>query len=597
MNDAAVGVRHARQLLLVLAIAALLRLLHIGNAMRSPLTYNPGPDEDFYLQFAAQVAEHGLSIPVEFAFMDPLYGFMAGALFSLTGTSVFALYLLQSAVDVGTAAAIYLCGRELGRERAGLFAAALYALCATAIMFAATALKATWVAAYVAWWSWLALRALVRPTPWRWWAVGLVGGIAVGLRSNLLLLALLALLLLPLVAASMGAHRRRLAVLSVGTTLALLIGLLPWTFWNVHMGLGPTPVPYNGGIVLHHLYNASNPEARSIYPDFVARRHPLEIWHGYRREAERRIGHDLDPAAVSAYWRGEAVSYIAAHPGQSLNNALRKLAESLAPVEVPNNRSLPEEVRYSSVLAALPAPFPWLLALGVPGLALLFRHDRRALILLAPLATCFATMAVFFPEDRFRFHALPALALGAGVLLDRLPHWRHMGREGILATATALGIALLTTAVSHQFGKGIPPPRVQTSREAWGYLRMGEPVAAERLAHAALANGENDPGLHELLGAIAASKGKHARAIAHFRSALAAHGDSHGLLYHIALSQHAVGAHSEALDSITLALALASPPEYQQLRADLLRRIEQDCATLAAASGPLPEHCMAEPPP
>ena len=42
---------------LVLAVALMVRLLHLRYALNSPLTYQPGPDEDFYFRFGKAVAE------------------------------------------------------------------------------------------------------------------------------------------------------------------------------------------------------------------------------------------------------------------------------------------------------------------------------------------------------------------------------------------------------------------------------------------------------------------------------------------------------------------------------------------------------------
>jgi hypothetical protein len=35
----------------VLAVAVALRIAHLSSALQSPLSYQPGPDEDYYLRF------------------------------------------------------------------------------------------------------------------------------------------------------------------------------------------------------------------------------------------------------------------------------------------------------------------------------------------------------------------------------------------------------------------------------------------------------------------------------------------------------------------------------------------------------------------
>src|SRR5260370_26325404 len=55
----------------VLALAVAVRVMHFSSALQSPLSYQPGPDEDYYLRFGEAVASgHGADAP-EFTFMDP----------------------------------------------------------------------------------------------------------------------------------------------------------------------------------------------------------------------------------------------------------------------------------------------------------------------------------------------------------------------------------------------------------------------------------------------------------------------------------------------------------------------------------------------
>ena len=566
------AVSYGRFALLVTAAAALLRLLHLAAAMRSPITFNPGPDEDFYLRFAGQVAQ-GAPLPIDFLFMDPLYGYLAGALFALAGSSVFALYALQAAVDTLTVYMLYRCGVALSAPRAGLVAAALYALSATAILFTATALKPTWVAAFVVGWTWLALGCLRGASPRRWLMLGLLCGLGIALRSNLLLLGAFALAVLPALASSGRTGVRPLAVRTAALGAGLALVLVVLAFNNSRAGLGWTPLPFNGGIVLHHLYNVDNPQARSTYPDFVAYRHPLDIWRGYRDEAHRRLQRAAPPAEVSAYWRGEALAYIRAEPAQFVRNAVRKLGEFIAWPEVPNNRILRQEQRYSAVLAALPSPFGWLLALGVPGLLLLARSDwRAAAVVAAPLLVCAATVMVFFAESRFRFHAVPSLAIAGGVLVDRAWAWlvARRWREPAIYATVAAATGALSLVLAH--GQA-PVHRNEASREAWGFARMGDTDRAGALARQALAAGESDPALHELLGFLAARGGQHREAVGHYAAALALRPDGHATYHSLALSLAALDDTAAALAAIDIALAYADQPEYRQLRSELQARL------------------------
>ena len=128
----------------VLALVFLIRLAHLSSAMVSPLTYQPGPDEDYYRRFGLAVAlGQGQGSP-EFTFMDPAYGYILGAIFRILGPNLFVVYLLQVVLDTATAYGILRIGRLLGRPRAGLVGALLYGLTATAVVFCTTLLKEVW---------------------------------------------------------------------------------------------------------------------------------------------------------------------------------------------------------------------------------------------------------------------------------------------------------------------------------------------------------------------------------------------------------------------------------------------------------------------
>jgi hypothetical protein len=173
----------------VLALVLALRIMHWSNALQSPLSYQPGPDEDYYQRFGAAVAEgRGADTP-EFTFMDPGYGYLLGAAFKLFGINTFVVYLLQALLDTATAYGILIAGQLLGRSREGLIGALLYGLTSTAIMFTAALLKETCVASFLIWWVVAAL-VLVRGKPkLAWAAFGVYCGLGIALRSTLLVIA------------------------------------------------------------------------------------------------------------------------------------------------------------------------------------------------------------------------------------------------------------------------------------------------------------------------------------------------------------------------------------------------------------------------
>lgn len=544
----------------VLALVLALRVLHLSSALQSPLSYQPGPDEDYYLRFGEAVAGgHDADSP-EFTFMDPGYGYLLGLIFKLLGVNPFAVYLLQALLDTATAFGILTIGRMLGRPRAGLYGALLYGVTSTAIMFCATLLKETCVTAYLTWWAVAALALYRSERPFAWLAFGAYCGLGVALRSTLFLLAGFGLLL-PLL--QPGVQRsdslRKAAFLLAG----LVLSLMPWSARNFHAYGSLSPLPHNGGIVLHQAYNPDNPESAIWIPPFVSYSHPSEIWRGYAAEAQRRAAQPLSPVQVDRYWRTEALAFMRAHPADVIEHVARKALKFLADTEVPNNRSLAEERLFSPVLQVLPQPNAWLLALGLAGLVWLATQDRRWLVIAAPIALAWLTVAVFWAEDRFRFHAAPLLAFSSGIWIDGMVRGARDWRRWPLPACAVLAGVIGATSV--YLGRQYPPPVVRWDHVVWGYIKMGKPQEAQVLAErVAVEQPDNGP-IFEALGYLAAVGGQYDEAVRRYQRAVDLRPASYLAHYNLAKALLALGRRDSAAAEARIALNLNPSPDAQAL--------------------------------
>jgi len=552
-----------RRLVAALAMVLVLRLIHMHYALAGPLTWQMGADEDFYWRFAQDVAFGSGGLRAEFAFMDPLYGYLLGGILKL-GAGAFPLYLLQIAVDCLSAFGLYRIACVFGRPRAGLLALLVYGLTGTAIAYSMALLKATWVAAFVIWWMYgvlqLASAARLRTAL----LLGVFCGLGVALRANLLLMIPLAMGCVGWLGRRDGVPMTGLARLCGGIALGAALPLLLLVARNVAISDKWSPMPNNGGIVLHQIYNAGNPDGRAGVPAFVGRyTAPGEIWDGYRREAERRLGRALPPQAVDAYWRAEAVAYLRAHPLQAAGNGLRKLREASAYPEVPNTRNYVDERIVSPLLAILPLPFGWLFALGLPGIALLLWRDRRAVVVLAPLAMGALTLAVFFAEDRFRFNVIGPFVLGTGLWLDAL--WRLLAQRRWRAMAAGLtasaALGLWSVAQARLL---LPEFPSDAQRLVWGYLKSGQNDRAlallEPLVHSQVAT----PGLDELKGYIAVREQRWDDAVEILERAVGQRQDRHEAWHNFSLALEASGRREDALAAQLRAVSL-QPVQFDYL--------------------------------
>lgn len=555
---------------LALLVVLGMRLAHLRFAIAGPLTWQLGPDEEFYRQFGLDVAFGSWGLTERFAFMDPLYGYLVGIALKLAG-GLFPLYLLQILVDCATAFGLYLVARELKQPRLGLIAILVYAVTGTAIAYTMTLLKATWVACYVVYWIYGAL-VLVRSHRVGAWALfGVWCGVGVALRANLLLLVPLGLVALAWLRWRDGERRPATLAKEGGALLAgLMLPLLLLAARNHAISGTFTPMPNNGGVVLHQLYNAENPESRAGAPGFVSRYSvPDEIWLGYKREAERRTGHALTGPEVSSYWRAQALDYMFANPAQDVRNALRKLGEFTAYREVPNTRNYDDERLVSPVLNMLPLPFGWLFALGLPGLAWLVWNDRRAVLLVVPLLMGAVTVAVFFAEDRFRFNVIAPFVLGTAAWLHvafdalRERHWRRLG----LGAAVSLLLAGCTIVQGQQLQKHPSDWR----RMAWGYLKSGNRDKADEVLSAVAMREPQAVGLAELRGYLALNEHRYAEAATYYKIALDQVDGRHEVWHNYSVALEHAGNAEEALVAARRAYGLLPDEEYRA-RVDMLAK-------------------------
>ncbi|MEF3083835.1 glycosyltransferase family 39 protein [Luteimonas sp. SMYT11W] len=553
--------------MLALACVLLLRLLHMQYALAGPLTWQMGADEDFYWRFAHDVAFGSGGLQDGWAFMDPLYAYLLGAILKL-GAGAFPIYVLQIAVDCLSAYGMYRIAALLGRPRAGLIAIFVYAITGTAIAYTMALLKATWVAAFVVWWMYGALSFCRNGRLANWLGFGVLCGIGVALRANLLLMAPLALLCAGWLRWREGDTPKAISLGAACLLAGLAMPLFLLVARNAAISEKYSPMPNNGGIVLHQIYNVENPEGRAGVPSFVGRYSaPGEIWDGYRAEAERRAGTRLTPQAVDAYWREQASTYIESHRLQSVGNAVRKLREASAYPEVPNTRNYVDERIVSPLLHALPLPFGWLFALGVPGLALLTWRDRRGIILLAPLAMGALTLAVFFAEDRFRFNVIAPFVVGTGIWVDAL--WRALAtRQWRSIAAGILITSLLGAWTLSQARLLIPEFPSDWTRLAWGYLKSGQEDKARAILQA---QPPGTPGVDELLGYLAVREQRWDLAIAAFERAVEFRQDRHEVWHNFSLALEGGGRTEDALAAAAQALRLRpAEPDYLIHAGDLL---------------------------
>jgi 4-amino-4-deoxy-L-arabinose transferase-like glycosyltransferase len=404
-----------------------------------------------------------------------------------------------------------------------------------------------------------------------WLAFGAFCGLGVAMRSTVLVLALAAMILTFLGNRFDDRYKdsppKERGVRAALFAAGLVLALLPWSMRNFEAYGSLSPLPHNGGIVLHQAYNAQNPDSSIWIPDFVNYLNPSEIWRGFALEAERRAGHALTPTEIDRYWKLQAEDFMRQHPGAVLQDISRKILKFFASTEIPINRSLQEEGLFSPLIGFLPGPAPWLLGMGLAGLIWLAVQDRRWPLIAAPLVLALLTSALFWAEDRFRFHALAVLALCSGIWVDELV---RRVRSGSLRPALMFGAgALAVCGTSLALGLTVKTPPLHWDQVIWGYIKMGRPLEAQKTAERVLREQPDNAPILEALGYLAILHRDYAAAAAAYEHAVRIRPRADQAHFNLAKIYIELNEREQALQQAKIAASLKPDPEYQKLVTDL----------------------------
>ena len=461
-------------LLVIAALAGVLRLVALQQYERDhPLVDSPVIDEASYDTWAAELA-HGDWLGREVFFQEPLYPYFLGVVYALTpdaagagappgveaapgsvGRGTPAQRALARRVQVVLGAATVLivgwCTVLVFGGFAGLFAALALALHKPLLLFPALLLKPNLLLPLFA----LLVTALVKAPltrgPGRWVWIGLLVGLCALLRGN-------ALILIPVFLAfpvlrgllervPLGVTLRCSLALGVGVGLALA----PVAARNLQVGGVLALTTSGAGTNVYGGNNADNPYGVATEFDWVrgVPEHEADDW---RREAERRLGRELDAGEVSRYWLAETGRSLLAQPSLHARILLNKLRLSLGAFEVPDNHHLDWDARYVALLELPTGGFGLWGALGIAGLLLLAAGARGAwrragaapptagLGLALLLAAYLATLVLTVVSMRARLPLMVLLAPFAGyflVELGRAVRTRERLPASLLAAAAA----------------------------------------------------------------------------------------------------------------------------------------------------------------
>ena len=538
-----------RPALAIFGLALAVRLVHLWQLRSSPYWSVLMGDALAYDAWAQRLAQ-GQWRPSDVFYQAPLYPYALGVLYALVGRNLTLVRLAQAIAGSGACGLLCLAGSRWFGRRAGMAAGLILALYGPALFFDSLLQKSVLDVFVLS--AILLLIALSDSGPTL--VVCAMLGAALGClgltREN-------GVVLVPVVAGWLSWRRDRRIAHVTAVLVGALVVLAPAAIHNRLAGGAWVLTTSQSG---PNFYIGNSDTATGSYV-------PLRPTRGnamFERQdatalATLAAGRPLNPAEVSAYWRGRAFEWIRTHPQRWLRLTAFKLMLVANRREAADTEDLASYTDWSWPLRASDAilNFGVLAPLGLFGIWIT-RHRWRQLWVLYALGAAYTlSVVLFYVLDRYRYPLVPFLALFAGAAVSDAPAWWRRSRAGERGRAIA-GLAAVAVACHWS----IPLLSVDNAR-GLTHFNLGYGLQEAGEVDAAIAEYRKAEGLlpahaqtHSNLGAALSAKGEHDAAVVELREAIRLDPDLGQARNNLGISLASAGRYGEAMAQFDEALRL-----------------------------------------
>lgn len=559
----------------IIGLALAVRIAVVLQLSHHPLLEPRGVlDDAVYARLAGRVASGDLLLGPEPYFLAPLYTYVLGAVFALTGGSLTAARLVQAVLGSAAVGFVMATATRWFGRRAGLIAGALAAVTGV-FAFNETLILQSSIDPFV---TSVALYLLARAARSDAWTRAAAAGAGLGLLALNRPNALLVIAAVATACAALPFSRlnvRRAAALLLGAAIVIT----PVTIRNRVVSGEWVAITSHGGL---NFYIGNSPGADGTWHAVDGVRPSIDGQvEDVKAVAARALGRPATATDASAYFYGLAFAWIGGHPLDWLALSARKALLTLSATDIGLNYSYTYFARdESGVLSAL-AVGPWLLIpLGMLGLVLAAPpDDRRRFTVWAIAVPAYAmSVAAFFVSSRYRLPLLVPMAVAAGGAVDALwrrwPAWSR--RTQGLAAASAAGLFVLVAWPlvpdnGRQFQRGDrvlqlisdgavdeglallakttpahPDPGLLLYRVGLAFRERGEPARAVAYLREAKSHAPDERHIDLNLGEALLEAGRPGEAIPYLEAARAARVDLPVVTYDLVGAYHAVGRITDA---------------------------------------------------
>jgi tetratricopeptide (TPR) repeat protein len=535
----------------VFVVALSLRLLHLWQLRATPYFDTLLGDARAYDQWARRLAA-GDWIGTDVFYQAPLYPYVLGVIYAVTGPDPGAARLVQAVLGAASAAMLVVAAGRLVSPRAGLVAGLMLAVYAPAIFLDGLLQKSTLDVFFVS--TALAVIAMLiaRPHGGRTWLpLGLVAGALALTRENaLVLVVVLGFWAWSKRDGATPTGRRALMTYTLGAALVLAPVVVRNYIVSGELYLTTSQFGPN-------FYIGNHAGADGSYTSLRFGRGSPEFERADATElAERAAGRTLTPGEVSSYWTTRALDFIRADPDAWLALMGRKVALLVNATEAIDTEAQESHAEWSWPLRLLGpvTHFGVLVPIALLGVWATW-PDRRRLWVLYAMALAFSLSTVaFYVFARYRYPLVPILIVFAAAALTsvrRLIAERSHREIALMASAVAVIAAIChVPLLSASRSRAITETNLGTALHEAG--RHDD--AAARFRRALEIQPDYVPAFNNLGVALRAS-GRTDDAIRAYRDGLSLRDDYPDLHYNLANALIAINRHDEAAEHLRKATA------------------------------------------
>lgn len=392
---------------IIFCLALGIRLVYLFQIKSNfPGWDTPTIDPLYHDLWAKQIASGNILGAGPF-FRAPFYAYFLGLIYAIAGPSFTVSKILQHIIGAISCALIFLFADRFFDRRTAVLSGIVSAFYWVFIYFEDELLLDSLLVFFSIILVWSLIRAAEKPTLKRFFASGLILGLAAITRPNYL--AVIPLLFFWTTITYRKDLRTAVARFLVFLAGSLLL-ILPVTARNIIVGHDIVLISSQGGI---NFYIGNNPYAdgtSAIMPQFGPTWQYADCEYLAKIETGK-IGREMKQSEVSSFYYKKALDFIIHDPARWAGLMFRKFVVFWNRYEISNNQNLYFFRRFASITAILPPLFFIVSPLSLIGLWIIFRRERKYHLIGYFVIVYMLTVILFFVNSRFRLPVMPFLII------------------------------------------------------------------------------------------------------------------------------------------------------------------------------------------